>query len=166
MIAPDIRSQFHTDINGRVLFFTVPPAQSDGPLSSVKNQGRLQHSAKYLAWKIKREEQPEQARSQQHKREAEASMMNGSDEKRLKINGEGGQESQVRAEILADGLADEYRAVFGDGWVDALRTSLQNEGTVTGMNGSRASIPEDYGMSRAETIPVRGVNAMLEFSTS
>lgn len=51
-IPPDIRAQFHTDAQGRVLFFTAPPLDEAGPVEEMKNLG---HSARYLAAKAERE---------------------------------------------------------------------------------------------------------------
>lgn len=52
-IPPDIREQFERDEYGRVLFFTAPPLDMAGGVSSVAHLG---HSARYLAAKLKREE--------------------------------------------------------------------------------------------------------------
>ncbi|KAJ4290961.1 hypothetical protein N0V90_010157 [Kalmusia sp. IMI 367209] len=54
-IPADVREQFQRDEQGRVLFFTAPPANNPG---FVKEDGQaLGHSARYLAMKAKRDAQ-------------------------------------------------------------------------------------------------------------
>ncbi|KAF1808490.1 Bromodomain-containing protein [Eremomyces bilateralis CBS 781.70] len=56
-VPPEIRKQFHTDRQGRILFYAAPPAQTE-PTDGVKgiHGGKiLGHGARYLAAKAERE---------------------------------------------------------------------------------------------------------------
>ncbi|KAF2400080.1 Bromodomain-containing protein [Trichodelitschia bisporula] len=65
-IPPEIRQQFQTDDQGRVLFFTAPPRP---PPQMVTIRGtRLAHTPKYLAWRAEKEIE---ARKAGEKRKAE-----------------------------------------------------------------------------------------------
>lgn len=61
-IPADVRSEFHCDDRGRVLFFSTPPMDMVSSATVAKKQ--LSHSLKYLAAKAEREKQRKRRREQ------------------------------------------------------------------------------------------------------
>jgi chromatin structure-remodeling complex subunit RSC1/2 len=133
MIPADIRRQFQTDTNGRVLFFTAPPLNS----APIKSRERLGHSAKYLAWKIKREEE---LAALKRKRESQNGETEATQEeaKRRKLQAEVVAKSEetraknVAAALkamgngLADALIGDYKRRFGDRWKEEMQQGLED----------------------------------------
>ena len=76
-IPDDIRSQFHHDEKGRVLFFTSPPLDV---LAPVKQGEAIGHSVRYLAEKLRRAE----AIKEKRKREENTEMAEDARKKRTK----------------------------------------------------------------------------------
>ncbi|PQE20656.1 rsc complex subunit protein [Rutstroemia sp. NJR-2017a BBW] len=74
-IPADIRSQFHTDEYGRIIFYTAPPLDLN-PIPEDKQH--LGHSLKYLAERVRRKEELEK------KRKARAAELEAEVEERTK----------------------------------------------------------------------------------
>ena len=132
MIPADIRQQFQRDANGRVLFFTAPPLNSP----AEKPAERFGHSAKYLAWRVKRDDEMATLR---RKRESESGSAESEEaRKRLKQEQEEAarKENDVRThdiaaalhsfEIsLADVLIEDHKREFGPQWKEKLQDMLE-----------------------------------------
>ncbi|MCJ1308669.1 hypothetical protein MMC25_002322 [Agyrium rufum] len=119
-IPDDIRSQFHVDEKGHVLFFTTPPLDTLG--SDYKPGDAVGHSLNYMATKIRRKE----ALAQKRKMEEVTLLMESAEKKRLKRE----DEETVKAEVAKladrafDALKDQieggnevlWKSVFGKEW--------------------------------------------------
>jgi chromatin structure-remodeling complex subunit RSC1/2 len=115
----DIRSQFHRDDAGRVIFYTTPPLDAN-PVPSDKQS--LGHSLRYLADKARNKEED------QKKRKAYAIQLESeaSDRlKRMKYDDEGKKQwilDQKLKELtkwcgdLEKGTDDLYKQMHGDNW--------------------------------------------------
>lgn len=127
-IPPEIREQFQRDEQGRILFFTAPPANDE---ALVAKEGRaLGHSAKYLAAKAKREA------ARAAKRKADEAGAKDREEAQKKARADAEQKladeiADVRAKALhalEDQLASATRAEFemlmGKSGDEALAKSL------------------------------------------
>jgi chromatin structure-remodeling complex subunit RSC1/2 len=127
-IPADVREQFQRDEQGRVLFFTAPPANDPG---FVKEEGQaLGHSARYLAMRAKRDAQ------RAAKRKADEAGAAEREDAAKKIREEAEEQLnkdiaalRVRAiDVLGDQLAfatkSEMQALLGNGNTGALAKSL------------------------------------------
>lgn len=81
-IPADVRSEFHCDDRGRVLFFSTPPMDMVSSATVAKKQ--LSHSLKYLAAKAEREKQ----RKRRLERREQETVDNQSSTKRARLNTE------------------------------------------------------------------------------
>lgn len=112
-IPPDIREQFERDEYGRVLFFTAPPLDTAGGVTSVAHLG---HSARYLAAKLKREE----ARAQQPTPSPNPNGLQkqqDSDERNLTgTKPELSKTMHSWEEQSAAGTRAAFRELYGDDW--------------------------------------------------
>ncbi|PQE28092.1 RSC complex subunit protein [Rutstroemia sp. NJR-2017a WRK4] len=118
-IPADIRSQFHTDEYGRIIFYTAPPLDLN-PIPEDKQH--LGHSLKYLAERVRRKEELEK------KRKARAAELEAEAEertKRIKADAEATKrfllEAQVKTveawcEKMNKGTEELYRQLYGDNW--------------------------------------------------
>jgi chromatin structure-remodeling complex subunit RSC1/2 len=138
-IPPDIREQFLTDDQGRVLFFTAPPVEFEGGgiagsvsrggmwIDGAADQtaegkgGLVGHSSEYTAWKLKNKAERE---AQREKRRAEASEER--DTKRSRMT----EETQKAIEKAKNGLLEKAVGVWARGMGKAtveLERGLQGE---------------------------------------
>jgi chromatin structure-remodeling complex subunit RSC1/2 len=130
-IPPDVRSQFHTDAQGRVLFFTAPPV----PPPEVKEK-RLTHSPGYLAFRARQiRERREQTAKRPAEEEAVATVgaeKGGIEPKRIRkeVDNSSTDSTIEKAmsymnNMLADATLASFKAMYGeDDWEDALKTHL------------------------------------------
>lgn len=118
-IPADIRSQFHCDDLGRVLFFTSPPLDANPIPEEAQNLG---HSLRYLADKARQKEENDKKRKMQ---EVEVETAAEKKLKRLKTVNENKQNWLVDqklvyvqnwSEELAKGTDDLYQKMYGDNW--------------------------------------------------
>lgn len=118
-IPADVRSQFHCDDLGRVLFFTSPPLDANPIPEEAQSLG---HSLRYLADKARQKGENDKKRTMQV---AELEMVAEEKLKRLKTVNENKQNwlvgqklSHVQnwSEELAKGTDDLYQKMYGDGW--------------------------------------------------
>lgn len=115
-IPPEIRAQFNTDEQGRVIWFTVPPRNDPSPYKSPS------HSAKYLAWRAKNEEEIKRKRAEREREESgeqEARRIRKVEEQKARV-GEL-EEAKRKAlqefnEKMADNLIRTYQYMYGDNW--------------------------------------------------
>jgi chromatin structure-remodeling complex subunit RSC1/2 len=135
-IAPEIRSQFHTDAWGRILFYTTPPLTNNDPVPAEKQT--LGHSLRYLADKA-RNKQSDAAKRKARELELEAKAIEAS--KRVKIEQE--IERQAMIEIntqlikkwsynIDAGTDELYKELHGENWKevreqDLARLALEQE---------------------------------------
>lgn len=97
-IPADVRSQFHTDEFGRIIFYTSPPLDSNPVLEESKSLG---HSLKYLANKVRRKEELEKKRKL---RDIELEIEKNEKLKRAKA------EAEVRNQAILDTQAKAIKA--------------------------------------------------------
>lgn len=126
-IPADIRSQFHRDDAGRVLFYTTPPLDAN-PIPEDKQP--LGHSLRYLADKARNQEADEKKRKAyaiQLESEASAKL------KKMKVDDDGkhcwilSQKMKALHEWCGDldrGTDDLYRQMHGDDWKEARNLAL------------------------------------------
>lgn len=165
-IPEDVRSQFQCDEAGKILFFTAPPAASEP-------RTQLGHTAKYLAYKSKREEMLRE------KRKADACNEGGEGGARKRVKSEellGLQErvkEQARLtalEVMEDALADatvaEFRAVYGGGWKEAMERELQElerkQGFAGKLREERERVENEWVTREREELAIRGLGGNLE----
>lgn len=114
-IPPDIRSQFHCDAQGHVLFFSVPPLDL-----IPRTEQKLSHSLKYLASKEDRQkkvaERKRQRAEEQREREESAKRRRADEETALAARIEAltprAIESMVRQ--VVSGTEEFYKILHGD----------------------------------------------------
>lgn len=118
-IPPDVRSQFHRDEYGRVIFYTSPPLDSTGMPES--KQG-LRHSLRYLADKARSKESDDKKRKAltQHLANEASELL-----KRAKTTSEDKKSEELK-EKLADmvqwtrkmetGTDELYKQMHGEEW--------------------------------------------------
>ena len=117
-IPDDIRSQFHQDEKGRVLFFTTPPLDV---LAPVKQGEALSHSVKYLAEKLRR------AEAIKEKRKREETTGAAEESRRKRVQQEDGilagniQALKDRAVNMLDtqlkvATENVWKELYGDKW--------------------------------------------------
>lgn len=160
-----MRSQFQCDENGHLLFFTTPPAASEPSV-------RLGHTAKYLAYKSKREEMLREKR----KAETLNSGTEGEARKRAKseeliLRERIKEQARVKAlEVMEDALADatvaEFRAVYGEGWREAMERELQElerkQGEAEKLREERERVEDEWKVREREALAIRGLGGNLE----
>lgn len=166
-IPEDIRQQFQCDEQGRVLFFTAPPAASEPKTT-------LAHTAKYLAYKTKREEMFREKR----KREALNSGGDGEARKRARSEETLVQEKVKEAarrkalEVMEDALADatvaEYQTMYGKGWKEAMERELQDlerrQAEAEIMREERERVEQEWAGREKNELTIRGLTGSLELS--
>lgn len=125
-IPPEIRAQFNTDEMGRVIWFTVPPRNDPPPFKPPA------HSAKYLAWRARNDEEIARKRAEREREEEEER------EERRRKNVEEWKEEATRIEELkekalkelsermTDGLVADYKRRFGDAWKEKADEELRD----------------------------------------
>lgn len=149
------------------MFFTAPPAASEP-------RTQLGHTAKYLAYKSKREEMLRE------KRKADALNGGGEGEARKRVKSEelGLQErvkelARVKAlEVMEDALADatvaEFRAVYGTGWKEAMERELQElerkQGDAGKLREERERVENEWKTREREALAIRGLGGNLELA--
>jgi len=165
-IPEDIRCQFQTDAFGRVMFFTAPPVDTEKKV-------KLHHTAKYLAWKAKREELLKEKR----KRDAEAKIAGAKEAKRAKSEeakafGEGLQKAKEVAlekmnKVLAEETVAQYKVMYGEKWREALDLELKTlerlQDAAVMQGKGRSAIEGDWDTRERKEIAVRGLTSSLEF---
>jgi chromatin structure-remodeling complex subunit RSC1/2 len=124
-IPDDVRERYQCDAQGRVLLFTAPPIAE-----STEKKG-LAHTAKYLAYKIKREEMLREKRE----RDAEDAVIQSGARKRAKSEEQ--REAQKKfaeaqrvalmtvEDALADATIHEYERLYGAQWRPKMEEELQ-----------------------------------------
>ncbi|KAF2444395.1 Bromodomain-containing protein [Karstenula rhodostoma CBS 690.94] len=127
-IPVDVREQFQRDEQGRVLFFTAPPANDSG---FVKEEGQaLGHSARYLAMRAKRDGQRAAKRKADEagatEREEAAKKRREEAEEKLKkdVAALGAKAIDALGDQLALATKSELRALLGNEKAGALAKSL------------------------------------------
>jgi chromatin structure-remodeling complex subunit RSC1/2 len=169
-IPDDIRNQFHCDEQGRVLFFTAPPlattpAQKKGPA----------HTAKYLAYKAKREEMLKE------KRKRDGSDPDSTAEARKRAKSEEMQEAGRKLEaakvaalnqmedLLADATMREYESLYGADWQKKMEEELalleKKQVEEARRIAERKTLEEEWSLRDRKDLVVRGVNSSLEFTS-
>jgi chromatin structure-remodeling complex subunit RSC1/2 len=160
-IPEDVRRQFQCDAYGRLLFFTAPPIDVE------KKVEKLGHTAKYLAWKVERENMLKEKR----KRVASATPQRVKRARSEEIEGD-----MVHAErevltqlndLLAEGTVAEYQAVFGDKWREAMEKDLGalEKGQDRVEKARRERITSELKRLAVEKkgLEIRGLSGSLEF---
>ncbi|KAJ4348361.1 uncharacterized protein N0V89_009735 [Didymosphaeria variabile] len=167
-IPADVREQFQRDEQGRVLFFTAPPANDPG---LVKGEGQaLGHSARYIAMRAKRDVQRAAKRKADEagaaEREETAKKAREEAEEKLKKDVEA---LRVKAiECLEDQLAlatkSELQALLGNDNAGALAKSLDRLMEVQGDAISKRLAREAKleQQKAASQIPITGMTVRLE----
>lgn len=166
-IPEDIRQQFQCDEHGRVLFFTAPPA-------ATESITQLSHTAKYLAFKSKREEMLRE------KRKRDSLNSGGEIEARKRAKSEevvmqGRVKEEVRRKtlkVMEDALADatvaEYQAMYGEGWKEAMERELQGlerrQAEAEIMREERERVESEWVERERKELVVRGLTSNLELS--
>ncbi|KAF9731518.1 hypothetical protein PMIN06_009934 [Paraphaeosphaeria minitans] len=135
-IPADVREQFQRDEQGRVLFFTVPPANDSG---FVKEEGQaLGHSARYLAMRAKRDAQRAAKRKADEAGAAEREEAAKKRRKEVeeKLNKDIALVRAKALDALGDQLAlatkNELHALLGNEKAGALARSLERLAAVQG----------------------------------
>jgi hypothetical protein len=150
-----------------VLFFTAPPAASEFST-------QLSHTAKYLAFKSKREEMLRE------KRKRDASNSGGEVEARKRARSEEivmqekvKEEARRKAlEVMEDALADatvaEYQAMYGEGWKEAMERELQDlerrQAEAEIMREERERVESEWVERERKELVIRGLTGNLELS--
>jgi chromatin structure-remodeling complex subunit RSC1/2 len=128
-IPSDVKQWFQTDEQGKVVWFTAPPG------NLVEPKRGLEHSARYLAWRVRRDEEVARLRRETEIRETEKREKER-DEARRK-GGEARKEASVNIqelkrgalkifeEQLTDVLVLDYKRRFGENWREAVDTELR-----------------------------------------
>ncbi|RDI84002.1 putative transcription initiation factor TFIID subunit [Venturia inaequalis] len=166
-IPEDLRSQFQCDEAGRILFFTAPPAASEP-------RTQLGHTAKYLAYKSKREEMLRE------KRKADALSYGNDGEARKRAKSEESvlrdkikEQARLQAlEVMEDALADatvaEFRAIYGEGWKEAMERELQElerkQGEAEKSREERERVEGEWKRKERDALAIRGLGANLELA--
>ncbi|TVY81945.1 Chromatin structure-remodeling complex subunit RSC1 [Lachnellula suecica] len=126
-IPAEIRSQFHTDEYGKVIFFTAPPLDAN-PIP--KEAQHLGHSLRYLADKARNKNADEQKRKA---REAELEVEATERVKRMKGTAEGKQKWLFDQKLKAletweskmeNSTDDLYKGLYGDNWKEKRESDL------------------------------------------
>lgn len=162
-----MRSQFQCDEAGRILFFTAPPAASEP-------RTQLGHTAKYLAYKSKREEMLRE------KRKADALSYGNDGEARKRAKSEESvlrdkikEQARLQAlEVMEDALADatvaEFRAIYGEGWKEAMERELQElerkQGEAEKSREERERVEGEWKRKERDALAIRGLGANLELA--
>jgi chromatin structure-remodeling complex subunit RSC1/2 len=173
-IPADIRSQFHTDAQGRVLFFTAPPV----PPPEVKEK-KLTHSPSYLAFRARQiRERREQSTKRRAEEEAVATLGAEQDEtepKRIRtevdpasINSAADKAIAYINNMLADATLAQFKALYGeDRWEEALKTHLEIVANAQQETGRKAKERERLEAERLkrteETAGPRGLTNLLDY---
>jgi chromatin structure-remodeling complex subunit RSC1/2 len=169
-IPDDIRNQFHCDGHGRVLFFTAPPlatapAQKKGPA----------HTAKYLAFKAKRDEMLKE------KRKRNGGDPNTTAEARKRAKSEETQEANRKIEaaktaalsqmedLLADATIREYESLYGANWQKKMEEELvlleRKQVEEARRIAERVKLELEWSLRDRKDLVVRGVNSSLEYTS-
>jgi chromatin structure-remodeling complex subunit RSC1/2 len=127
LIPADIRSQFHRDEYGKVIFFTAPPLD----VNPVPEEAQaLGHSLRYLADKARKKEADEKKRKA---REAELETAAHDRLKRMKTDQEGKKQWLLDQKIKAmndwamnmdKGTDDLYKQIHGENWKEMRELDL------------------------------------------
>lgn len=126
-IPADIRSQFHRDDSGRVLFYTTPPLDAN-PIP--ENKQALGHSLRYLADKARNKEEDERKRKAHFIQiEAEASdrlkrMKTDIDGKQQRVTDQKIKAIQRWCEDMDKGTDELYEQMHGHVWKQARKVDL------------------------------------------
>jgi chromatin structure-remodeling complex subunit RSC1/2 len=124
-IPDDVRERYQCDAQGRVLLFTAPP------IAAPAEQKGPSHTAKYLAYKIKREEMLKEKR----KHDAEDAVAQSDVRKRARAEGQRQVEKQIVAakkaaletveDLLTDATVKEYQSLYGTQWKEKMEEELE-----------------------------------------
>jgi len=124
-IPPEIRAQFNTDEQGRVIWFTVPPRNDPARFRTPA------HSAQYLAWRARSDDDVARRRASRDALDA--------DERRLARRKDAEERTRRDCAVeelkaralkdlegrLADSLVDGYRLMYGEAWKEKADEELK-----------------------------------------
>jgi len=166
-IPDDIRQQFQCDEHGRVLFFTAPP-------QATEPKTQLHHTAKYLAYKAKREEMLKE------KRKRDAATVSLEAEARKRVKNEDAVMMQKMAEaakkaaletmeqVLADATVQEYKALYGEKWKEGMERELQDlerkQAEAARLAQERERVEQEWEGREKTELAIRGLGNSLDFS--
>jgi len=135
------------------VWFTAPPG------NLVEPKRGLEHSAKYLAWRVKRDEEVAELRrkrelNEAEKREKERDEMRrkgGELRKEAKVDIEGLKREAVKIfeEQLTDVLVLDYKRRFGENWREAVDTELKR---LQDMQAEQAKAKEEMRKAQRERV--------------
>lgn len=132
LIPPEIRAQFNTDEQGRVIWFTVPPRNDPPPYKPPS------HSAKYLAWRAQNDEEIARKRAEREKEEVEERearrVQKVEEQKQRTVEIEEGKRKALR-ELngrMMDNLVATYRNLYGEKWKEKAEEELTRLGKKMG----------------------------------
>jgi chromatin structure-remodeling complex subunit RSC1/2 len=169
-IPEDIRRQFQCDEHGRVLFFTAPPL-----VTSASEKKGPAHTAKYLAYKAKREEMLKEKR----KRDTGDFGAAAEARKRAKSEEVLGANRQLDAakkaalekmeDLLVDATIEDYKNVYGSDWkqkIDEELVLLEKKQTEEARRmAEREKLEQEWALRDRRDLAVRGLNSSLEFTS-
>jgi chromatin structure-remodeling complex subunit RSC1/2 len=130
-IPSDVKQWFQTDDQGKVVWFTAPPG------NLVEPKRGLEHSAKYLAWRVKQDEQVARLRRERELEEAEKRERERERDEARRKSGEARKEAgpdieelkrravKMFEEQLSDVLVLDYKRRFGENWKEAADAELR-----------------------------------------
>jgi len=169
-IPADIRSQFHTDAAGNVLFFTAPPAPVAEP-----DKKKLTHSPAYLAFRA-RQQQEKTAQANKRPSEPEAAATvgaekDGSETKRARTmdtNVVRSLQDEVLVHInglLVNATVEEFKELYGEQWSTALDLHLKLMAEAQTVTAARLEEGEKYAKLKdaREMVGERGLTSLLEY---
>jgi hypothetical protein len=150
-----------------VLFFTAPPAASESKTT-------LSHTAKYLAFKSKREEMLREKRKRDvlgAGGEAEARKRAKSEEVVMqeKVKDEARKKTlEVMEDALADATVAEYQAMYGEEWKEAMERELQDlerrQAEAEVMREERERVESEWVARERKDLAIRGLTGNLELA--
>lgn len=167
-IPDDVRERYQCDAHGRVLLFTAPPiaapAEKKGPA----------HTAKYLAYKIKREEMLKEKR----KRDADDAVAHSDARKRAKSEEQ--QEARQKLaeakkaaletmeDLLADATIRQYERLHGAQWKEKMEQELQmlekKQVEEARRKDEREKLEAGWKSRERKKLAIRGLGTNLEYA--
>lgn len=166
-IPADVREQFQRDEQGRVLFFTAPPANDPG---FVKEDGQaLGHSARYLAMRAKRDAQraakrkADEAGAAERKEAAKKAREEAEEQLRKDVTALRLKAVDTLGDQLALATKNELQAILGNN-AEALAKSLDRlvevqSDAVSKRLAREAKLEQQKAASQ---IPITGMTVRLE----
>jgi chromatin structure-remodeling complex subunit RSC1/2 len=172
-IPADIRAQFQTDAQGRVLFFTAPPVAP----SEAEEKRKLAHSPSYLAFRARQmRERAERAEKRLAEEEVAATVgaeQSGTQPKRARTEdlssvGELGDKAiSFINSMLADTTISQLKMLYGDQWEKAVNVQMRIVTEAQQKVGTKLREQESEGAEKskqaAETAKIHGLTGLFDY---